>query len=291
MSRAGIPFIKGHGTGNDFVILPDPADGLTLTPALVQALCARGPGIGADGVLVIARTEAHPEVADQSAVAPWFMDYRNADGSVAQMCGNGARVFVAHLLDEGLASPGTFHIATRGGARRVTVSERGAIQVDMGKAALLDRDDIRVRPADAPSGEAALPAVGVLMPNPHAVVWVDDMAAGGSLLVHPAVTPADAYPDGVNVEFVRILAEDHLQMRVFERGVGETLSCGTGACAAAVATRVREGTKPDGRRTRVDVPGGTLGVTWHTDGSVELDGPAQVVARGEIDPHWWEMNV
>lgn len=291
MNRAGIPFIKGHGTGNDFVVLPDPTGALEVTTSLVRALCDRRRGVGADGVLVVARTAAHPEVAEQAEVAPWFMDYRNADGSVAQMCGNGSRVFVAHLLEEGLASTGSFHIATRGGARRVTVGQDGAIRVDMGSPQFLERDDITVRLAGSGPGRTGSPAAGVLMPNPHAVTWVDDVQAAGSLRTAPSVTPADTYPEGVNVEFVRIVAEDHLQMRVFERGVGETLSCGTGACAAAVATLRRNGRGQDGRRIRVDVPGGTVGVTWHPGGSVELDGPAQMVARGEIDPHWWEMHV
>jgi diaminopimelate epimerase len=290
MNRAGIPFLKGHGTGNDFVILPDPAGDLSVSSSHVRALCDRRRGLGGDGVLVVSRTEAHPEVADQSGLAPWFMDYRNSDGSVAQMCGNGARVFVAHLLDEGLVGAGSFHIATRGGARRVMVGDDGAIRVDMGVAQILDRDDIVVRPADGVLGEPGSPAVGVLMPNPHAVTWVDDVGAAGSLDAAPVVTPGEAYPEGVNVEFVRVLAQDHLEMRVHERGVGETLSCGTGACAAAVATVRRGGGTPDGRRIRVDVPGGTLGITVHRDGSVELDGPAQIVARGEIDPHWWEIN-
>ncbi len=291
MSRPGIPFVKGHGTGNDFVILPDPTGSLDVTPALVRALCDRRMGIGADGVLVVARTAAHPEVADQAQLAPWFMDYRNADGSVAQMCGNGSRLFVAHLLEEGLTRPGSLHIATRGGARRITVDEGGDIRVDMGTAEFLERDDIQVWPAQSDPGAGGSPAAGVLMPNPHAVTWVDDVQAVGPLLVAPRVTPGEAYPEGVNVEFVRVLAEDHLQMRVFERGVGETLSCGTGACAAAVATVRRDGREPNGRRIRVDVPGGTVGVTWHPDSSVELDGPAELVARGEIDPHWWEMHV
>ena len=187
MSRAGIPFIKGHGTGNDFVILPDPTGALEVTTSLVRALCDRRRGIGADGVLVIARTAAHPEVAEQAEVAPWFMDYRNADGSVAQMCGNGSRVFVAHLLEEGLASTGSFHIATRGGARRVTVGQDGAIRVDMGRPQFLERDDITVRLADVRAGTGS-PAVGVLMPNPHAVTWVDDVEAAGSLLRRPLVS-------------------------------------------------------------------------------------------------------
>jgi diaminopimelate epimerase len=291
MTRAGIPFVKGHGTGNDFVLLPDPTGSLDVTPALVRALCDRRMGIGADGVLVVARTAGNPEVADQAQLAPWFMDYRNADGSVAQMCGNGSRVFVAHLLEEGLARPGVFHIATRGGPRRVTVDEGGAIRVDMGTPQFVERDDIRVRPAESDPVTGGSPAAGVLMPNPHSVTWVEDVQAAGPLLVAPRVTPSDAYPEGVNVEFVRVLAEDHLQMRVFERGVGETLSCGTGACAAAVATVRRDGGAGDGRRIRVDVPGGTVGVTWHADGTVELDGPDEMVARGEIDPLWWESHV
>jgi diaminopimelate epimerase len=291
MTRPGIPFVKGHGTGNDFVILPDPTGALTVTTSLVRALCDRHQGIGADGVLVVARTDAHPEVAEQAEVAPWFMDYRNADGTVAQMCGNGARVFVAHLLEEGLAAPGGLHIATRGGARRITVEDDGTIRVDMGAPRFLERDDIRVWTPESQPDSKGPPATGVHMPNPHAVTWVDDVLAAGPLRVAPSVTPGEAFPEGVNVEFVRVLGEDHLQMRVFERGVGETLSCGTGACAAAVATLRRDGREPEGRRIRVDVPGGTVGVTWHPDSSVELDGPAQTVARGEIDPHWWEMHV
>lgn len=290
MSHAGTPFVKGHGTGNDFVILPDPTGALEVTSTRVRALCDRRQGIGADGVLVVARTAAHPEVSEQAELAPWFMDYRNADGSVAQMCGNGARVFAAHLLEEGLAGPGVLHIATRGGARQVTIAAGGAIRVGMGTPAFLERDDILVRSSDSETATGGSAAVGVLMPNPHAVTWVDDLTAVGPLRVAPSVTPSDAYADGVNVEFVRVLAADHLQMRVFERGVGETRSCGTGACAAAVATRRRAGGGPDGRRIRVDVPGGTLGVTWHPEGTVELDGPTQMVARGEIDPDWWELH-
>jgi diaminopimelate epimerase len=291
MSLPGIPFIKGHGTGNDFVILPDPAGSLEVSGSLVRALCDRHLGVGADGVLVVARTAAHPEVADQADVAPWFMDYRNADGSVAQMCGNGARVFVAHLFEEGLVHAGPAHIATRGGARGVSIAPDGSIQVDMGGAEFLERDDLVVRLAEDDPGAGGSPAIGVLMPNPHAVTWVDDVQSAGPLRVAPTVMPGEAYPEGVNVEFVRVLGPDHLQMRVFERGVGETLSCGTGACAAAVATRRRDGRGPDGSRIRVDVPGGTVGVTWHPGGSVELDGPAQMVARGEIDPDWWELHV
>lgn len=290
MSQPGVAFTKGHGTGNDFVILSDLDRTLDVSAPLVRALCQRRTGVGADGVLVVARTAAHPEVQNQAGTAEIFMDYRNADGSAAQMCGNGARVFAAFLVRTGLATEPQFHIATRGGPRSVRVSSDESVAVGMGLAAFLDRDDIRVRPADAVDPQP-LSAVGVHLPNPHAVVWADDLAAAGALLQAPIVTPAEAYPEGVNVEFVQRLSDDHIAMRVFERGVGETLSCGTGACAAAVAARRSAGASPDGQRVRVDVPGGSLGVTWQRDGTVDLDGPASFVAHGTIDPHWWEAHV
>ena len=290
MSAAPVPFVKGHGTGNDFVILTDLDGTLEVGPGLVAALCDRRRGVGADGVLIVRRTAEVPEVADQADTAELFMDYRNADGSVAQMCGNGARVFVAHLLAEGLVSHGELSIATRGGSRRVRALPGQDICVDMGPAQFLPEEGITVRPADAPAGRGPSRAVGVLMPNPHAVTWVDDLAEAGALLEHPEVAPAGAYPEGVNVEFVHERAVDHLAMRVFERGVGETLSCGTGACAAAVATVRRSGAGPNGQRVRVDVPGGTVHVVWLASGEVELHGPAVLVARGTIDAQWWAAH-
>lgn len=290
MSPAAIAFAKGHGTGNDFVLLPGIPTALPVTDSLVRALCDRRRGIGADGVLVVARTADHPEVADQASLAPYFMDYRNADGSLAQMCGNGARVFAAQLRRSGLVTDDQFHIATRGGTRRVQVAADGRIRVDMGPAQILDRQDISVTLGDGtPVGDSTV--LGVLLPNPHAVTWVDDVAEAGDLVTAPIVAPAEAYPEGVNVEFVRRVSADHLQMRVFERGVGETLSCGTGACAAAVATAHRSGTSRHGDRIQVDVPGGSVGVTWRADGGVELDGPAEFVAQGTVEAHWWEMHV
>jgi diaminopimelate epimerase len=289
MTGQPIPIAKGHGTGNDFVIIPNLDGALSVPPRLVAALCDRRRGIGADGVLVVARTADHPEVAGQADAAEYFMDYRNADGSIAQMCGNGARVFVAHLIDAGLARPGRFHIATRGGSRAVHAGADGTASVDMGPVAFLP-EEVSVRPADAGDGVAPRTALGVLMPNPHAVAWVDDVAHAGALAAVPEVTPAQAYPEGVNVEFVRVVGDDHVQMRVFERGVGETLSCGTGACAAAVATLRRAGARPAGQQVRVDVPGGTVRVRWRADGGVELAGPAELVARGTIDPRWWQAH-
>jgi diaminopimelate epimerase len=291
MTGAPIPFVKGHGTGNDFVILSDLSNELALGPGLVAAICDRRRGLGADGILVVRRTADAPEVADQAEVAPYFMDYRNGDGSIAQMCGNGARVFVAYLLAEGLAEPGEFHISTRGGARRVRSAAGTEVCIDMGPAQFLPDDNITVLPVDAPADAEPIAAVGVLMPNPHAVTWVDDLAEAGSLRERPIVRPGTAYPQGVNVEFVRALADDHVEMRVFERGVGETLSCGTGACAAAVATVRRSGRGPAGQRVQVDVPGGSVHVVWLANGDVELHGPAEFVARGTIDPQWWAAHV
>lgn len=286
MTRSGIAFTKGHGTGNDFVILTDLDGRLELTAQEVRRLCDRRHGIGGDGVLVVTRTSASPEVAGRSG-AEYFMDYRNADGSVAQMCGNGARVFARSLLDQGLARPGEWLIATRGGPRLVHAGARGDIRVDMGPAVVMETEGITVKVG---SDDAARPALGVLMPNPHAVCWVDDVDEAGPLLSAPRVDPASAFPEGVNVEFVQVRAAAELTMRVHERGVGETQSCGTGACAAAVATLARAGEGPGDQRVRVDVPGGTLHVVWRADGEVQLIGPAVIVARGVIEDEWWDQK-
>lgn len=290
MTSRPITFLKGHGTGNDFILLPNLDGALTVSAGLVAALCDRRRGLGADGVLIVSRTESEPEVAEQADLAPYFMDYRNADGSIAQMCGNGSRVFVAYLLEAGLVGAGEFHIATRGGARSVRVgAPDGVISVGMGPAQVVARDDLTVTPADDPR---LLPraAIGVHMPNPHAVTWVDDVREAGALDVAPVVAPEGSFPEGVNVEFVRAISDEHIQMRVFERGVGETLSCGTGACAAVVATLHRSGIGPGGQRLRVDVPGGELAVVWGADGEVELSGPAEMVGRGTVDAKWWEAH-
>jgi diaminopimelate epimerase len=287
-----IAFTKGHGTGNDFVIVDDVDSALTVTPGHVVALCDRRRGIGADGLLVVRRTANHREVADQRDVAEYFMDYRNADGSVAEMCGNGARVFAAHLVWTGLVSGPVFHIATRGGSRRVdTLGAPERIVVAMGMPEFTGGiDEIRVAPAGGSAAGWPRPAVGMHLPNPHAVTWVDALTEAGSLRDAPEVTPAGAFPAGVNVEFVEQVSAHHVRMRVFERGVGETLSCGTGACAAAVAALRRQGLGPGAPEVRVDVPGGTLGVHWRPDGSVDLRGPAELVATGVLATGWWERH-
>ncbi len=310
------PFVKGHGTGNDFVVLPDP-DGSVhgdLDPAVVVALCDRRRGIGADGVLRVLRTDS--EVAARVAalagdsvstngegdhdtamldVAPdakWFMDYRNADGSVSAMCGNGLRVFASYLVAAGLVDPADhtapLSVATLDGVKRVTFGADGEISVDMGPAAVGEAVTVTT------SG-SRYDARRVDIGNPHAVVFVDDLGVIGPLRDAPEVSPTE-FPDGANVEFAEYadLAELRLRMRVHERGVGETLSCGTGACAvvaAAAAAQAISGGASDAAARAADegvgqaaytleVLGGELTVTPDAQAHLHLKGPAVLVADG-----------
>ncbi|SEG04689.1 diaminopimelate epimerase [Actinacidiphila yanglinensis] len=287
---APFAFLKGHGTENDFVIVPDPDGVLDVSAADVARLCDRRAGIGADGLLRVVRSAAHPEAAALASEAEWFMDYRNSDGSIAEMCGNGVRVFARYLQRAGLVGAGDLDIATRAGVRHAHIGKdgvdgtEGEITVTMG-------------PAELPGGEVSVgvdgqtwPAVHVSMGNPHAVAFVDDLDDAGELLRAPAVSPAGAYPNGTNVEFVVDRGPAHVAMRVHERGSGETRSCGTGACAVMVAAARRDGLNP--ARTgqpvtyTVDVPGGRLVVTERADGEIEMTGPAVILAEGTIDPSW-----
>jgi diaminopimelate epimerase len=279
-------FVKGHGTENDFVLIPDVDGELDLTPSLVVALCDRRAGIGGDGVLRVVRTAAVPEASDQAGESEWFMDYRNADGSVAEMCGNGIRVFARYLAEAGLVDDGKpLVIATRGGTRQVRFEADGLVTVDMGP---WETPRLRAQPVVL-VGERSWPATGVFMPNPHAVVFVDDLSEAGDLRTAPEVGPPAMFPDGVNVEFVVGRGERHVAMRVHERGVGETRSCGTGACAVMVAAARHAG---DGAPTAwtVDVPGGRLSVHERADRHVELTGPAVLVASGEVSAGWAEEH-
>ncbi|WP_405477929.1 diaminopimelate epimerase [Streptomyces sp. NBC_00009] len=279
-----IAFLKGHGTENDFVIVPDPENALELPPAAVAALCDRRAGIGGDGLLHVVRSAAHPDARHLASQAEWFMDYRNGDGSIAEMCGNGVRVFAHYLQRAGHVGEGDLTVATRGGVKSVHIDKEGNITVGMGKA-LLPEGDVTVSVADH-----SWPARNVNMGNPHAVAFVDDLAQAGNLFTAPPFTPATAYPDGVNVEFVVDRGPRHVAMRVHERGVGETRSCGTGACAVAVAAARRDGLDPAATGSpvtyAVDLPGGRLVITERADGEIEMTGPAVIVAEGEIDTDW-----
>jgi len=282
--RTAFDWLKGHGTENDFVLLPDPDATVhgDLAPRVVRALCHRRRGIGADGVLRVVRTDAYAEQEPSAArvvgEAEWFMDYRNSDGSVSEMCGNGIRVFARYLVEEGLVDcVEPLPIGTRAGVRTAHFGGDGLITVDMGVGELQGDVEVAV-------GDRSWKASRISMGNPHAVVMVEDLADAGPLLESPGYDPGD-FPQGVNVEFVREVAARHLAMRVYERGSGETRSCGTGACAAALAAAaVEDAGRP--QVWRVDVPGGSLYVHWLDDGHVELGGPAVLGVRGRAEPSW-----
>ncbi|VXB33028.1 diaminopimelate epimerase [Aeromicrobium sp. 9AM] len=272
------PWLKGHGTENDFVLLPD-HDGTIhgeLEGAFVAALCDRRRGIGADGVMRVIRTGALGE----TSAGTWFMDYRNADGSVSEMCGNGIRVFALHLVQQALVDPAEpIVIGTRGGDKTITIdpstsSGTMAFSVDMGTPEVLGVSKVG---AAGNTWEAQDVRTG----NPHAVAFVDHLGDVGSLLTQPDYDES-VYPEGVNIEFVVREGEHHVAMRVHERGSGETRSCGTGACAVAVATAVADGADRPATY-RVDVPGGTLHVSWNADNHIVLTGPAEIVAQGTMD--------
>ena len=274
----GYGFLKGHGTENDFVLLPDHDGsvhgGLSAHDwsARVRALCDRRAGIGGDGVLRVVRDGAL-----------WFMDYWNADGSVSEMCGNGIRVFARHLLEEGLvAVDQPLPVQTRDGVKTITFggAEGERITVDMGEPRLLGATAVSI-------GHMTWEATHVDMGNPHAVAFVESLSPDGpvgSLDTSP-VFDERVYPQGVNVELVVPVGPGHVAMRVHERGSGETRSCGTGACAVAVAAAVRDGAGADGdgrgSTYTVDLPGGTLVIEWTAAGRVLMTGPAVIVARGE----------
>jgi diaminopimelate epimerase len=281
VSADTLPFTKGHGTENDFVLLFDEGGEIEMSPALVRALCDRHAGIGADGVLRAVRA-AHVDVGAGMPPGTWFMDYWNADGSTAEMCGNGARVFVAFLEREtGVDATDGIAIGTRGGTREVTSLGKGRYSVDMGPWRL----DAEEGPTVTVRGWQPRPAASVNMTNPHAVVaslTLDELAAA-DLSFAPTVHPVPS--EGANVELVVPVDVEgergRVRMRVYERGVGETRSCGTGACAAALAARAWAGDDAPSVWD-VEVPGGTVVVRIEA-GRTVLEGPAVLVADGVLD--------
>lgn len=280
-----IDFVKGHGTQNDFVLVPDIEGHLDLTPRAVTYLADRRAGIGGDGVIRVAPLSAAPDdVREQSPDARWFMDYRNSDGSVAEMCGNGTRVFARYLLEQGLETSDTFTIATRAGRKEITVVADG-FATDLGQWRLGREVEATERGMDSVvqvvGAPDPLPALSLDLGNPHTVVALPTSIDLGALDLHIA-PKVDPHPEhGTNVEFVRAIEHAHISMRVHERGVGETRSCGTGAAAAALATWWWGGRPADQLDWIVDVPGGRLGVHI-ADDKVALSGPAELVASGTV---------
>jgi diaminopimelate epimerase len=278
-------FAKGHGTGNDFVILVDPGDDQGLSADLAARLCDRRAGIGADGVLRAVRTDALAAAPNGSAagspagpVPEWYMDYRNSDGSPAEMCGNGIRVFARYLADHGLATRPAFAVATRSGFRRVRFEDDGNITAEMGAVTVLGPGRVVVGGPGGVTCEGLRISVG----NPHLACLVDAALAGFDLTRPPQLDPAQ-FPHGGNVELVRVTGPGAAEMRVHERGSGETRSCGTGAVAAAAAASAAAG--QDHGSWQVSVPGGQLTVALEP-GAAWLGGPAVIVAEGELDDAW-----
>lgn len=289
---AKISFTKGHGTGNDFVLIFDENAELSLSTDQIAKLCDRHFGIGADGLIRVVRSknlEAGKKLSAEHPEAQWFMDYYNSDGSTAEMCGNGARVFARFLLEYRLASlkPGeTLSIGTRAGVKDIQLSTNG-FAIDMGRWKL-GSDSLEV---SANRLDVSRPGLSINVGNPHVVVALasqeelDQLDLGEA----PRVTPLQS--EGANIEFVvpgDPLLKDgvgQISMRVHERGVGETLSCGTGIVASALAVRNWAG---EGAPNfwQVKVPGGVLGVRMFAteDGEhVGLSGPAELVYSGEIE--------
>jgi diaminopimelate epimerase len=284
-------FAKGHGTQNDFVVLPDLDANLTLTPAAVSALCDRRRGLGADGVLRVTTAGAVlaagvlDRVPDGVTADDWYMDYRNADGSMAQMCGNGARVFAHYLRASGLESRDEFVVGSLAGPRPVVLHRVDAtnadVSVDMGKTNTLGEGQAVV-------GGRAFSGLAVDVGNPH-LACVDPQLTAEALAALDVAAPVTydeaQFPEGVNVEVLTAPADGAVNMRVHERGVGETRSCGTGTVAAAVAALSYAGAA--GGTLTVRIPGGDVVVTI-TEATSYLRGPSVLVARGELSEEWWQ---
>jgi len=254
----------GHGTENDFVLVFDPEDIHSITTHETAAICNRETGIGADGLIRIVKREGK-----------WFMDYRNSDGSIAEMCGNGIRVMARYLVERGHEPEGIFAINTHDGLKHLRVPMVGDISVNMGKV--------------SDEGEAITAATNghiwngynISVGNPHAVVFVDDIKDVGPMTAPPVVRPRDSYPDGVNVEFVHITGDHELSMRVYERGSGETRSCGTGTCAVAFAAALHM-KEPLPTSWIINPPGGRLEVSIDGHANATLIGPAVLVKDVDI---------
>ena len=279
-------FTKMHGLGNDFIVVEDLDEGYNLAPEAVAWFCHRNFGIGADG-LILVRPATVPD-------ADYFMLYYNADGTTAEMCGNGVRCFAKYLVDRGLVPAGTDHVRvqTLGGVKPITVTRdasglMAAATVDMGAPVLVPGEV----PVDLPGSE---PVVGhelgtdagtfaitaVSMGNPHAIIWVDDVDEAPVRSAGPAIETHPLFPARTNVEFAEVVSRDHIRLRVWERGVGETLACGTGACATLVAAVL--GGHAD-REATIELPGGELHIRWDEGGPVFMTGPAAEVFRGVVD--------
>lgn len=291
MSEIKLTVTKGQGTGNDFVFFSDPDGKNLVTPEQVRWLTDRRFGVGGDGVIRAVRAENIPEgqaLRAQDSDVEWFMDYYNSDGSLSQMCGNGIRVFVRYLIAEGLTDlkmGQTIAVGTRAGIRDVQLSKTG-FTVDMGRwrideeGPLVETDGLKV----------SRPSVAINVGNPHVVVALASETELAQLRLHKAPRLDPEPNEGANVEFVVpadpmvVDGVGHAKMRVHERGSGETLSCGTGAVATALALRYWAGPGAP-NHWQIEVPGGKLAVRMFPteEGEhVSLSGPAELVYETEV---------
>jgi diaminopimelate epimerase len=286
---------KYHGTGNDFVMVEDLDDVLDLSPAFVAASCDRHRGVGGDGLIRIVRGDR-----DGGPGADFFMDYVNADGRPAEMCGNGIRCLAKYVFERGLTTATELAVDTRDGLKRLTLhvdrtaGEVRGVTVDMGRPTLeraavpmaggQPGDRFTLSPLDAAGRTWTASAVS--MGNPHCVLFLDegdDLSSIDVPGIGRSIEHLPLFPNRTNVEFVTVPDGSRLRIRIWERGVGETLACGTGACAALVAAAVGGLT---GRSAQVEVPGGVLGVDWRDDDRVLLSGPATFVFDAELSDEW-----
>lgn len=275
-----LDFTKSQGLGNDFIVIADLEGEVVLSSAAISAMCDRHFGIGADGLILVQNSES----------ADYFMNYINADGSVAEMCGNAARVMAKYIYDH-IEPRRSLSLETRAGIKNIELAIEGSevisVSVDMGLPELasakipvateFERFIDEVSTIDG--AEYRLTAIS--MGNPHAVIFVDEVDSAPVGATGPLLEESALFPKKANIEFVEIKATDHLKVRVWERGVGETLACGTGACAALVAANLNG---LAGRSARVELPGGVLLIEWTSGGTISMSGPAEEVFTGRIDP-------
>lgn len=278
-------FTKMHGLGNDFIVIEDLAEELDFSNEAVRWFCDRNFGIGADGLILV-----RPSSSDD---ADYYMHYINADGSLAEMCGNGVRCFAKYLVDRDLvgADRDRLVVETLGGLKPITFTrdEDGALAqatVNMGAPRLsaeeipttLSGNPVLGRQLETDMGTIEVTCVS--MGNPHTIIWVEDVDSAPVETLGPLVESHPAFPNKTNVEFAELAEDDLILLRVWERGCGETLACGTGACATAVAASLAGLV---GRRATVDLPGGELEIRWDEDGDVFMTGPAEEVFRGVVE--------
>lgn len=277
-------FAKMNGIGNDFVLIEDLDESLDISPDAAAWFCDRHFGIGADGLILV-----RPATDEQ---ADYYMHYINADGSLAEMCGNGARCFAKYLVDRGLVSldSDSLVIETLGGLKPVTFtrSEDGLLDsatIDMGTPEFapdlipttFGGTRVYDRPIETPQGEIRITALS--MGNPHAIVWVEDVEDAPVDTLGPYLERHESFPRGTNVEFAQLVDESTIRMRVWERGVGETLACGTGACAVSVAGTL---SRRIGRESTVELSGGDLHILWDEDDHVLMTGSAAFSFDGAV---------